>query len=300
MEKKERTITRVSDGKQTVKQAERKIRKAAETAEENAPEVTKAKRVESLTAEEEKSKATTLRIVAFILWAVAIACEIIAILLINEKIKLPFFSTHDDVRIALWIPLAIFIVIDAVCCIIASSLWKKSNRLAPFRKTNNAVGFFILTQLGAIMALVCFMPLIIFLLTNKKLDKKTKTIFTIVAAVALVIVALLGIDWNPISKEEKDAATNTITEDVYWSQYGRKYHLYDDCQTIKNSNLTSGKVQDAIDNGRESLCAFCAKRANIDNPDIKIEQRSDVDELLEIPEETPLENLPVVNDGDGE
>ncbi len=66
MEKKERTITRVSDGKQTVKQAERKIQKAAETAEENAPEVTKAKRVESLTAEEEKSKAMTLRIVAFL------------------------------------------------------------------------------------------------------------------------------------------------------------------------------------------------------------------------------------------
>lgn len=282
MEKKERTITRVSDGKQTVKQTEKKVTKAVE---EKEPEVTKAKRVESLTAAEEKSKATTLRIVAFLLWAVAIACEIIAILLINEKIKLPFFSTHDDVRIALWIPLAIFIVIDAVCCIIASSLWKKSNRLAPFRKTNNKVGFFILTQLGAIMALVCFMPLIIFLLTNKKLDKKTKTIFTIVAAVALVIVALLGIDWNPISKEEKDAATNTITDDVYWTQYGRKYHLFDDCQTIKNSDLLTGSVQDAIDNGRESLCAFCAKRADISNPDMKIEERSDVDELLEIPEE---------------
>ena len=282
MEKKERTITRVSDGKQTVKQTEKKVTKAVV---EKEPEVTKAKRVESLTAAEEKSKATTLRIVAFILWAVAIACEIIAILLINEKIKLPFFSTHDDVRIALWIPLAIFIVIDAVCCIIASSLWKKSNRLAPFRKTNNKVGFFILTQLGAIMALVCFMPLIIFLLTNKKLDKKTKTIFTIVAAVALVVVALLGIDWNPISKEEKDAATNTITDDVYWTQYGRKYHLFDDCQTIKNSDLLTGSVQDAIDNGRESLCAFCAKRADITNPDMKIEERSDVDELLEIPEE---------------
>lgn len=297
MEKKERTITRVSDGKQTAKQT---TKKAVETVEQEAQEVTKAKRVESLTAAEEKSKATTLRIVAFILWAVAIACEIIAILLINEKIKLPFFSTRDDVRIALWIPLAIFIVIDAVCCIIASSLWKKSNRLAPFRKTNNKVGFFILTQLGAIMALVCFMPLIIFLLTNKKLDKKTKTIFTIVAAVALVIVALLGIDWNPISKEEKDAAANTITDDVFWSQYGRKYHIYEDCQTIRNSDLTAGKVQDAIDNGRESLCAFCAKRAGIDNPDMKIEQRSDVPDMPveELPEET-TQDLPVVNDGEG-
>jgi hypothetical protein len=73
----------------------------------------------------------------------------------------------------------------------------------------------------------------------------------------------------------------TITEDVYWSQYGRKYHIYEDCQTIRNSDLTTGKVQDAIDAGREDLCAFCAKRADIHNDEMKIEERSDVEELLE-------------------
>ena len=78
-EKKKRTITKV----------EKKV------SEEAVEPKKAAKRVDSLTTAEEKSKATTLRIVAFILWAVAIACEVIAILLINEKIKLPFFSTHD-------------------------------------------------------------------------------------------------------------------------------------------------------------------------------------------------------------
>ncbi len=264
-EKKKRTITKV----------EKKV------SEEAVEPKKAAKRVDSLTTAEEKSKATTLRIVAFILWAVAIACEVIAILLINEKIKLPFFSTHDDVRIALWIPLAIFVVIDLACCIIAGFLWKKSNRLAPFKKNNNKFLFYVLSQLGSIMAVICFLPLIILILTNKNLDKKTKTFGTVLAAVALVIAFLLGWDFNPISQEEKAAAMQTITDDVYWSQYGRKYHLYDDCQTIRSSDLLTGSVQDAIDNGRESLCAFCAKRANIDNENIKIEQRSDVEEALE-------------------
>lgn len=262
MEKKERTITKV------------------EKKGEASNETKNIKQAQSLTAAEEKSKATTNRIVAFILWAVALTCEIIAILLINEKIKLPFFSTHDDIRIALWIPLVIFILIDLVCCIIAALLWKKASRLDPFKKTNNKVGFFILTQLGAIMAIVCLMPLIIFVLCNKKLDKKTKTFVTIVAAVALVIALLLGIDFHPISAEEKKAATDTITDSVYWSTYGRKYHLDPDCSTIKNSDLTEGSVSDAIDAGRESLCAFCAKKAGIENEEMKIEQRSDVEEVL--------------------
>ena len=260
-EEKKRTITKVE-------------KKVDETTDK------KVKKADSLTAAEEKSKATTNRIVAFILWAVALACEIIAILLINEKIKLPYFSAHDDVRVALWIPLVIFIVIDLICCIIASQLWKKASRLDPFKKTDNAVGFFILTQLGAIMAIICLVPLIIFVLANKKLDKKTKTFVTIVAAVALLIAVLLGIDWNPISAEEKAAATQTITEDVFWSTYGRKYHLDPDCPTIKNSDLTQGSVSDAIDAGREDLCAFCAKRHDIENDEMKIEQRDDVEEVL--------------------
>ena len=261
MEEKKRTITKV----------EKKVEE--ETTEK------KVKKVNSLTKAEEKSQATTKRIVAFILWAVALACEIIAILLINEKIKLPFFSTHDDVRVALWIPLVIFIVIDLICCIIASNLWKKASRLDPF-KDDNKVLFFILTQLGAIMAIICLVPLIIFVLANKKLDKKTKTFVTIVAAVALVIAVLLGIDWHPISKKQKEAAEQTITEDVFWSTYGRKYHLDSDCPTIKNSDLTQGKVTDAIDAGREDLCAFCAKRHDIENDAMKIEERGDVEEVL--------------------
>lgn len=260
MEEKKRTITKV----------EKKIEETTGT---------KVKKADSLTKAEEKSQATTKRIVAFILWAVALACEIIAILLINEKIKLPFFSTHDDVRVALWIPLVIFIVIDLICCIIASNLWKKASRLDPF-KDDNKVLFFILTQLGAIMAIICLVPLIIFVLANKKLDKKTKTFVTIVAAVALLIAVLLGIDWNPISQKQKDAAEQAITQDVFWSQYGRKYHLDEDCQTIKNSDLTQGSVTDAIDAGREDLCAFCAKRHDIENDAMKIEERSDVEEVL--------------------
>ena len=271
MEKKERKITRASEAKTTVKKVEEKVQAAEEEAVVETPEEKK------MTKEEKKKSATVKRIIAGVLWAVAICCEVLAILLINEKVKLPFFSTHDDVRIALWLPLIIFIVIDLACCLIAAFLWKKSNRLDPIKKTGNQVGFVILTQLGVIMAVLCFLPLIILILVNKKLDKKTKAIFTIVAIVALLLAGLLGADWNPISKEEAEAAETAITGDVYWTQYGRKYHTDQDCQTIRNSDLLVGTVEEAIEANRETLCAFCAKHDNIDTTNMKVEERSDVE-----------------------
>ena len=271
MEKKERKIVRASDGKESVKKT---VKKADQEAEEIVEETPAEKK---MTKEEKKKSATVKRVIACVLWALALCCELMAILVINEKIKLPFFSTHDDVRIALWLPLIIFIVLDLACCLIAAFLWKKSNRLDPIKKTGNQVGFVILTQLGVIMAVLCFLPLIILILVNKKLDKKTKAIFTIVAIVALLLAGLLGADWNPISKEEAEAAETAITGDVYWTQYGRKYHTDQDCQTIRNSDLLVGTVEEAIEANRETLCAFCAKHDNIDTTNMKVEERSDVE-----------------------
>ena len=124
MEKKERKITRASEAKTTVKKVEEKVQAAEEEAVVETPEEKK------MTKEEKKKSATVKRIIAGVLWAVAICCEVLAILLINEKVKLPFFSTHDDVRIALWLPLIIFIVIDLACCLIAAFLWKKSKKIS--------------------------------------------------------------------------------------------------------------------------------------------------------------------------
>ena len=94
------------------------------TAEEtkSAPKLTKA---------EEKSKATTLRIISIILWVLAIGFEVLAILTLLKALYIPGLSQ-------MWW-MIIFIVLDLVCCIVASQLWKKASFLDPFKKTGNKV-----------------------------------------------------------------------------------------------------------------------------------------------------------------
>lgn len=250
-EKKQRTVTRVEDGEKIRKT----VKKAEEVTEETEQEVKNVKKVETLSKAEEKSKAITLRIISAILWVFAIGFEVLAILCLFKALRLPGLSQ-------MWW-MIIFIVLDLACCIVAALLWKKASHLDPFKKTNNKVGFFILTQLGVIMAAICFIPLIILVLTSKdKLDKKSKIIVTIVAIVALLIAGLIGADFNPISAEEKAQAEESINGDVYWTAFGHKYHTFDDCHTIANSSTVyNGSVTAAIDNGCSELCYYCAKRA---------------------------------------
>lgn len=265
MEKKERTVTRVSDGKKVTKtEAEEAVKKTVKKAAEADEAVEETAEEKKLTKEEKKKKAKTFRIISICLWVVAIAMEVLAILSISKTLY---------IGIPLLWAVIIFIVIDAACCLVAAFLWKKSNRLDPIKKTGNKVGFVILTQLGLIMAVVCFLPLVILILLNKDMDKKTKTILSVVAIAALLLVGALSADYNPISKEEADAAEAIITSDVYWTAFGHKYHTHEDCQALTNStNLYVGNVSDAIEAGREDLCAFCARKDNIDTTSgIKLE-----------------------------
>ena len=267
MEEKKKTLTKVS------KKVEKKV--SEDVTEGKAV----GKKVEGLTKAEEKSKATTLRIVAAILWVLAIGCELLAILCLLKALRLPGLSQ-------MWW-MIIFIVIDLILCVIAGFLWKKAAHLAPFKKNNNKVLFYLLSQFAVIMAAVCFLPLIILVLASKedKLDKKSKTVVTIVAIVALLIAGLLGWDFHPISDEEKTAAEQQLSdyERVYWTRYGHRYHLYEDCQAIVNStdkSYSEGETIDgefvpavsvAIDAGCSELCAFCARRAAAENEKIKLD-----------------------------
>ena len=140
------------------------IRKAADQAETTAPV---------------KGGSTIgLRIGSAVLWAIAIACEVLCILLLNGTLYVP---------ISLMAALIIGIVIDLICVVIAAMLWKKANRIKPMKKEGNKVGFYLWSQLGLIMAIACFLPLIVILLKNKDLDKKTKRIVAVVAIVAMVL-----------------------------------------------------------------------------------------------------------------
>lgn len=215
--------------------------------------------------------ATGLRVGAIILWILAIAFEVAALLIVFGKI-LP--SISSTLRIVLMIAA---LVLDLVCLIIGSQLWKKANRISPASKKNK-VKFWLWNNLGVIVAAFAFIPFIILVLLNKDTDKKTKAIATVVAVIALLIGGLTSYDFNPISQEEQQAAINAINQDVYWAPHGHVYHTHDDCQALNVSEeLTYGTVEQAIAAGRERLCAFCAKRDAIDTTGLLVD--GDVDEV---------------------
>ena len=197
-----------------------------------------------------------LRVGAVILWVVAIVFEVLAVLVLFGKINITFMPQ-------LW-QLIAFIVLDLICVIIGSSLWKKANHIAPASAANK-VKFWLWNNLGVIVSCFAFVPIIILMLTNKDLDKKTKTIATVVAIIALLIGGVASYDFNPVSIEDKNAAIEAISGNVYWAPFGKVYHTSEDCQALNQSEtLTYGTVEQAIEAGRTRLCAFCAKRDNID------------------------------------
>ena len=197
-----------------------------------------------------------LRVGAVILWVVAIAFEVLAALVLFGKINITFMPQ-------IW-QLIAFLVLDLVCVIIGSSLWKKANHIAPASAANK-VKFWLWNNLGLIVSCFAFIPIIILLLTNKDLDKKTKTIAVIVAIIALLIGGAASIDYNPVSSEELNAAETALGDTiVYWSPFGKVYHTHDDCQALNVSEqLTYGTVDEAIAANRTRLCKFCANRDNI-------------------------------------
>ncbi len=218
-----------------------------------------------------KGSSIGYRIGAVVLWILAIACEICCILILTGALYVPNKLLF----------LIIGIVLDLILAIIAAQLWKKANRIKPMSKKNKFL-FYLWNELGVIMAAICFIPLIILLLKDKDLDKRSKLIVTIVAVMALLITGVASADYDPISAEEKDAAQSEITDDVYWSTFGRKYHVDLDCQAIANSaTVYQGTVTEAIESGRSSLCSFCAHRhPELDTSILKIEETAEAVEDL--------------------
>lgn len=220
---------------------------------------------------EAKGKAKQLRIFAFVAWLLAMAGQVYAI-----------FNLISDETLT-WLIVAIVIIL--ALAITGSTLWKKANRLDPAFE-EDTTRFFVQNQLGAIMGVLAFLPLVIMILTNKNISGKTKGIAGAIAGIAMLAAGITGADFNPpsiekyseeINKQTEEARNLSIdTDNVYWSKAGNKYHAFNDCHYIKGKALSNGSIKESWEQkGISELCKVCQKKA------AKSAVKSDVKELIE-------------------
>ena len=202
-----------------------------------------------------KKRAGCRRFFAVLCWLIAIAFEVIGILRLNGNIN--WFSNMEVVTfllICLWI--------DLVFVIIWSLLWKKANHIDPASEKNKAK-FWLWNNLGTILSVVAFLPIIILVFTNKDLDKKSKGLVGGVAIAALVIAWLASYDFNPVSIEWLERAEQEVLQvspdgKVYWAEYSKKYHVDPDCPAFSNSETVyEWTVADAFERGLTDPCRRC-------------------------------------------
>lgn len=205
---------------------------------------------------EAKSKALKLRIAAFVLWAIAIGLEIFTIIwaLAGDK-------TFDTTK--MWWVIGLVVVIG-IFAITGSLLWKKANRLDPASEKNK-FRFFVQNQLGAIMAVLAFLPLIIFVLADSNLSGKQKGIVGGIAAVIFAAVFAGSIDYDNPSREKYTEDDNIVTllygnsntDQLAWTKSGKVYHLCDKVPDVNKSSadnqVYTGTVAAAQEAGKARL-----------------------------------------------
>jgi len=199
---------------------------------------------------EDRAKANRLRLFAIIAWVVAIAVECVAIfaLILKPAVQLdpnspttthPFFGAQLSQN-AYFALLIVLIVVAGIFAVVGSLLWKQANRLDPASE-KDTVRFFIQNQLGAIITLIAFIPLVILVAMDKNLKGAQKGIATGIAAVVLVVATALGVSTNSPSQEQYNQDQAIVmaingTDTVYWVKDGTVYHL---CSTSSYLNKTS-------------------------------------------------------------
>lgn len=163
------------------------------------------------------------------------------------------------------------IVVILVIAFFSGRFWKKSNKLDPTSE-KNALRFFFQNQLGAIMGVMCFLPMVFSIFTSKNISGKTKAIAGSAASVAMTAAGISGAEFDAASIEKyteeiksqnKDAESVGINSNlVYWSKAGNKYHAFNDCQYIKGKSLSSGSIKKSWEEkGISELCKVCRKRS---------------------------------------
>ena len=208
-----------------------------------------------IASDESQSKAKSFRKFSIISWIAAIGFEVGAIMLLRKP---PINTT--------W--LIVLIVADLIFAVIGNLLWKKANRFDPASE-KDGFKFFIQNQLGAIISVIAFLPLVILILTNKDMKGKQKGLVGAIAVIAMLIAGFTGIDFNPPSQEQYAAQTATVenltgANSVFWTKSGTRYHLFSDCyhiNTKKTDEIFNGTVAKARElKNINELCNTCEDR----------------------------------------
>ena len=155
----------------------------------------------------QESAAKRLRIFAALSWIVAIGGEVAGIVLLYR-------NTFDQGNLALLIGILVGIAIFAIA---GSLMWKAANKHDPARKSDKA-RFFFQNQLGAIITIIAFLPLIVLIFMDKDMDPKNKKIAGGVGVVLAVLATLMGVSYNPPSVEQYTQDMNRCAAQIKANQ----------------------------------------------------------------------------------
>ena len=151
----------------------------------------------------QKGSARRLRIFAALSWIVAIGGEIAAIVMLKQH-------RFDDGNLTLLIGILVAIAVFAIA---GSLMWKAANKHDPASKADT-FRFFVQNQLGAIITLVAFLPLVVLIFMDKDMDPKSKKIAGGVGAVLAVVATLIGVSFKPPSVEQYTQDMNACATQI--------------------------------------------------------------------------------------
>src|SRR3954449_10704595 len=151
----------------------------------------------------QESAAKRLRIFAALAWAIAIGTEIAGVVMLRQH-------KFDHGNLGLLIGLLVGIAVFAIA---GNLMWKAANKQDPARESDKA-RFFFQNQLGAIITLIAFLPLIVLIFMDKDMDPKNKKVAGGVGVVLAIVATLFGVSYHPPSVEQYTQDMNKCAAEI--------------------------------------------------------------------------------------
>ena len=167
----------------------------------NKPDVTK----DWAASQGQKSAASRQRMYAWICWLIAIAGELVGIYLLLHH-KFDTGNANMPLLIGLLVGIAIFAIIGSI-------MWKAAYTHDPASRAN-AASFFAQNQLGVIMTVIAFLPLLVLIFMDKDMDPKNKQMAGGIGAVLAVLAAIMGVNFKPASVEQYTQDMNACAAQI--------------------------------------------------------------------------------------